>query len=1703
MKLIFLKYKSTLPAENRQFKHLKNQKDENNQKVNELQKDLANKLKAQLKLRNEIESCNLQISEKNDSIKKMKKDNKSLWNMVTRFARKLADADLLTPKEKNTVKKYGEENHIPVDTFDSEDQGEEKDHSSLVPKSGVTYIRENTHSIENGIRTAEFDNCLPIHSKQSETKNSEVKNDGFQFSQSNTSLPKPKLSSGANYFMKSCRDVIEDPHVSDDCLDITVNELKEMRRQLSASKDHFSPISPLPPTPPPSSNKFRHGLSRKDLSVDNPVLTVPVRKSPNQTSKVSKSQGLLSVNSSVPNSSRKLTFCHQQSEGFDAPTEQHTVQRFNSDTGHSNHHGSNISSHTSSSLVPYRFSAKRCHDGTVKLNFHINNPISMTVNPNNWEVSCILGQHEGETSDSPLIVHPPVETANVQTCESFSKNLASSEKSEPVMSKISKVAPASPLELTTPVLKSSEQSSFVSVGKPNVSKPNILNQDSVNTNSFDYFSKETTLQKELQLNHPHISINGSKALDAFANLHRNNANHQHFENHLDDNRSVVSSSCESPSPYRKKNELFSKEFSSPSRNLTSSVSEVKSRKLDSFSNVSKMHSLSVPEVNCQTEYDSTGSESELTDKSKLTKLNSAKCGPIKKRRKSSLMTAESSNIVPARNKGRTLLSRAFGSTKSSINTNANLEVKKVESNNDENKKSTIVQLNNEKYLSESHVKVEEQTKFNSSSGNNDPSNCMKSNNENENTDEQVETLYENVKGKKRVSRVRTKMNKITSVKQKNESVVGKSPKKKVKSKGKVELKRMAALKSGAAEWVAQRMKGDIDEQEYRAEEPFDSNFSASNTVSDNLEKHDAEKSINVVLSKTEAQHEKISEVKPEKINNFSNDSVNIPVGSCAKIENKDISVKMINDTLLNVPSTDHATNKKIGDNLKMDAEKSNILIPDSTACSISKNDQREGSFNTLEEDDNQNDNEPVLASNHCYISVSTDFPNNHESEQRINTNISDADNHIKNVKSAEIKNTGLFKLSSSLESHNLLKNEVHKSPRQESNNSHNVTNVVSSPLLKSPKSSPLKIKSPKSAATKIKYSDESTTIAKSSGFNSFSNINNSEVNAEFPEVSLPPLPLDPFGLSGDKSNTFSQAKTFIDEKSVESPVSPSPEGSAKLSFSNNKELGKLTLLSENRNNTERVNNAKTNLTTLFNQEEFTNESFIDFMVKDEVDDSDIKTISDTEATEMLSNTRVAIDNSLSKTEVEESQTSSISGGIVSSASSFEPVSKVYSNDDMITDSVAVGDINKVEESKATSQAVSCDMVPSEASFLELMSNVYSNVDMIIDSVAVGGIEIEVETQDPPKTCRKSQGPVVDSSHHAEKRKMKGSLKSIDLSIAKESALSDGDTKQISRQISEADSVIGGVEIEVETQDPPPRICRKRQGSVVDSSHHAEKRKAKGGLKSIDLSIAKESALSDGDTKHIDGQISEDDSDIESPLIIAEDFEEVHQSIPISKVGNSDENVVNSVDKITPNKTSNKKQKNVTKTPKKIENKIELSQIETAFQTIDKIRFSETNFRHQVHTLVNTLINPSVFESTFELVFHLVKYLHITRKNPMLSFSLSNDPDILLPLSEQCIVKALLVVDAKNKPHLSGLLTYAVETLYQLVLGKMQYHIYGLSSLCRVMTTICKELNDPSKPRLLCCDLLKYNHKFAPFLIASIVGVYREAFEVLPDSTGNY
>ncbi|KAG8178646.1 hypothetical protein JTE90_028703 [Oedothorax gibbosus] len=52
-----------------------------------------------------------------------------------------------------------------------------------------------------------------------------------------------------------------------------------------------------------------------------------------------------------------------------------------------------------------------------------------------------------------------------------------------------------------------------------------------------------------------------------------------------------------------------------------------------------------------------------------------------------------------------------------------------------------------------------------------------------------------------------------------------------------------------------------------------------------------------------------------------------------------------------------------------------------------------------------------------------------------------------------------------------------------------------------------------------------------------------------------------------------------------------------------------------------------------------------------------------------------------------------------------------------------------------------------------------------------------------------------------------------------------------------------------------------------------------------------------------------------------------------------------------------------------------------------------------------------------------------------------------------------------------------------------------SSLCRVLTAICKEKGDQRKPVFLCGDLLKRKQDFAPYLIASVASIWKELFQI--------
>ncbi|GBM31478.1 hypothetical protein AVEN_141179-1 [Araneus ventricosus] len=156
------------------------------------------------------------------------------------------------------------------------------------------------------------------------------------------------------------------------------------------------------------------------------------------------------------------------------------------------------------------------------------------------------------------------------------------------------------------------------------------------------------------------------------------------------------------------------------------------------------------------------------------------------------------------------------------------------------------------------------------------------------------------------------------------------------------------------------------------------------------------------------------------------------------------------------------------------------------------------------------------------------------------------------------------------------------------------------------------------------------------------------------------------------------------------------------------------------------------------------------------------------------------------------------------------------------------------------------------------------------------------------------------------------------------------------------------------------------------------------------------------------------------------------------------------------------------------------------------------FKKYVHSLTNFLINPKNAPDTATLIFLVVHYLHLKQENPLLKFLESPESYPFFLPSEGCVVTALLNIEKKNKSHLQGLVNSLLSVMYNLILEKKKLNVYGMSSLCRVFTELCKRNGDKQKPLFLCCDLLKQKHQNSPFLIASIAGVWKELFKI-PDN----
>ncbi|KAG8187848.1 hypothetical protein JTE90_001222 [Oedothorax gibbosus] len=169
-------------------------------------------------------------------------------------------------------------------------------------------------------------------------------------------------------------------------------------------------------------------------------------------------------------------------------------------------------------------------------------------------------------------------------------------------------------------------------------------------------------------------------------------------------------------------------------------------------------------------------------------------------------------------------------------------------------------------------------------------------------------------------------------------------------------------------------------------------------------------------------------------------------------------------------------------------------------------------------------------------------------------------------------------------------------------------------------------------------------------------------------------------------------------------------------------------------------------------------------------------------------------------------------------------------------------------------------------------------------------------------------------------------------------------------------------------------------------------------------------------------------------------------------------------------------------------------VEEFFKEFHLTHLNDKHFKDSVSILKEILINPENYSDITTLLYAVVKYLSLSENNPLLEFAESEDKSVLLPPDEDCIVTAFFKIDSDETPHLRGLLKATVNIIQNLLISKKTISIYGLASLCRIATEICKRQEDKSASLTLCCNLLKTKQEFAPYLIATIVSTWLELFK---------
>ncbi|KFM77317.1 hypothetical protein X975_23135, partial [Stegodyphus mimosarum] len=1830
-----------LQAELIQFKELKLRNVNDDEQIVSLQKDLSIKAKAERKLKKEIAMCHEQLSVKTRCLSQLKKSNKKFANLLLNFGEKMQKAELLTVKEKKFLHALSKDcqdqnsdfslslaensnglemNQTSLDSPVDFIQKTERDDafgqnnvsdignipSAFSPHSQIseTLHTNISNSDSNRVTISASENCPSLEirracndSAQEKSKNaacsvlqcvsdahvqSEIQpkcSTPVKFAAGSPFVSKLKPSTG-NYFLQSCKSIVEDPYVSDDCLDISVSELNSLKQQVCMQTEHLAPLSPLPPTPPPKHASLKRlGKLEQNLSSHNLNLQ---HNSHNLSHSLMNGNSLilspsylngqkLSKDHASVNSAKRRNLCHQQSEGFDIQNDSSFeqsntyLQSLSTATPNSESSKTNLNE---SSLC--RLSCKRSINGDLKIGFNVSKAIDLEVDASNMNVYWTLKFNDLEENPSNAVhaVNQSFQTSmpNHQTRYSNSEVTVESE----VIKTSDRKRPRIESDQISNVhdrKKASENSSemFIhnnnSVAETSNAVMGIFKTESpghtLPNNNIDQVDYDTCNSVGLWYN-PVDQKHMMNHISDFPELQQSTVVKKELSasrkygspaKHAENNTSAVSSSCESPSPIKRKlkfgspinssiqiqnhltptetqNSLMGKELQKCRR--MGSIENVKIGKVNVCATQNQNHMLPTENSGASVdknlirrglhqEVEKSNSSiiqnqnpllnTEVPNESKHLKRKQRKnLHKSKKTKESNLSVSKVKNDSKIRDPLKSKLSKLKKIHKTKGSQNKAKEKKSISDNNllinatnilpnEQVMQTNLINVKTEKPILMPPFKLSESSSLDDHQYYKKNSEQLEGMRNDKNACNELSIIVKENKASQSFKLERKlsansrkhlfKQANLTAVKEEEPFLYT------------VPLKQETQTLISATKDIKKAINTSSGKNEVLQTEMLPPNFSSQNKESrkgkNKKQKLGSKKLIKPVIfvPATSVSSSKNSQENPETNGSSETESLheNLVTDGSSEKESSDAQVcetalfeaKSQNIEFICCPSSTemhHANDigaENKNNNILLEKDRKDPAVTYDSCNNVAKaNASSEVQSDIVLVDGNQ----VMSAIEHQNMSDDIKHKREHlvSDEQSFVSEIDKCENVVFNFTSINSKRGNGEPL--------LSKTKI-DAPNENFQNGTMLSDYSSFLPEAVQKINTVSNESEDNTAQK------SSLPLKFDARNVPSNEKSIENGFEEQRISIFHNH-DEHTLSENLVNGNHDSKEYVSNESISEVKEHSITALKYEKVANYIETGcKNSSFDESANIKECQEESKAehkkignrNLNELSSESTDTEECLEDKLIKHKKPEIGITN-------------ELCADNAPIKV-------AHFNGNAFTRKKLGSPLLKIIRCDDILPNA---SNLNKSEKTKISESDSASDYKVINSYFPKASTlSAISPADQRTGASEAhlnGANEQIVENGVENIICNVKQevNNISDTFYSSKEVKDIVSVTNMQKPVAV-------NTKSPSTNgVNISDMVINTSISDAFCNEMSSFQAKAKSKLTVNDT---ENKNCNGHAKLNDVTLKKlnitlkdkrSSRCSDSDmNSDSDALVIAEDSDDEKCTDIATAIESSNEdSEPVSP-NESKQNKKRKTSKVTRKAKKKGKKKANVKNKRKIKVKTEVQEqkhpLTAVLENIEKLKFDATHAKHELHTFKNTLINPLNAPHCRTLLYHILNHLLTSRRNPLMSYTTKPNVNVLLPFVENSIVNSLFEIEHKKKPHLHGLLSSALKTIPELVLSNDRFSIYGLSSICRVYTEICKHKNDTKAPLILCADLLKRRHKFAPFLIASIVGVWREIFEI--------